>query len=369
MFTIRHFSIALIILAILASCQSLASQAQRETLTAISKTTVATHPLAREHRYDDAMANEIATFWKQGQSKIFIGEDNFHLASYAITSSSNQNAIVILHGKSETQIKYRELAYDLFHLGYDIYLYDQRGHGLSQHHTDDPEMLHEIDFMNYVRDLKTFIDAIVKPNSNKPLFLFAHSMGGGISLRFLAEYPDVFEVAILSAPMLAINMGPIPEWLALSITWASSLVGLGANYAPGQAAMIPGKLGFKMAATSSKIRYEYYNKEIFKHYQDGLFNYTGGVSNGWLKEAIDFTRETRSESVASQIKTPILIFQAENDWLVKDSGQNAICGWAANCTIVEVSNAKHEIWHERDEIRIPFLERIAHYLCQFPDNG
>lgn len=39
-------------------------------------------------------------------------------------------------------------------------------------------------------------------------------MGGAIGVRYLEEFPLTFDAAILSAPMLGMNTGKYPKWLA-----------------------------------------------------------------------------------------------------------------------------------------------------------
>lgn len=43
----------------------------------------------------------------------------------------NDRVIVVCPGRIESYIKYAELAYDLFHLGFDVLIIDHRGQGLS----------------------------------------------------------------------------------------------------------------------------------------------------------------------------------------------------------------------------------------------
>ena len=56
-----------------------------------------------------------------------------------------------------------------------------------------------------------------------------------------------------------------------------------------------------------------------------------------------------------------MLFQAENDDLVKPGGQNTFAENAVNCTLVKVSGAKHEIYRESDSILQPYLKQVLNF--------
>jgi alpha-beta hydrolase superfamily lysophospholipase len=120
-------------------------------------------------------------------------------------------AIVILPGKGESYIRYAELMYDLENLtGNKIrfYLIDECGQGLSGRLKTNTVNGEYIDnFQRYEEDLLYFLQNIVHAKNGKdgnktPLFLLAHSMGGGVATGFLEKYPGCFTGAILCSPML-----------------------------------------------------------------------------------------------------------------------------------------------------------------------
>ena len=79
--------------------------------------------------------------------------------------------MVILHGMSEFTCKHYELAYYLLQQGYNVFLYDQRGHGRSQRLTDRIDLIHVERFSDFVEDLDLFVNNIVLPAADKPLYL------------------------------------------------------------------------------------------------------------------------------------------------------------------------------------------------------
>ena len=71
--------------------------------------------------------------------------------------------IVVCPGRIESYIKYAELAYDLFHLGFDVLIIDHRGQGLSGRMLPDTHRGHVDNFSDYVDDLAAFWQQEVQP--------------------------------------------------------------------------------------------------------------------------------------------------------------------------------------------------------------
>ena len=70
-------------------------------------------------------------------------------------------------------------------------------------------------FDDYVADLKQFHDEVIA--QDKPAaVLLAHSMGA-ISARYLERWPNDIQAAVLSLPMMGINLGGLPKWLAKGV--------------------------------------------------------------------------------------------------------------------------------------------------------
>ena len=93
--------------------------------------------------------------------------------------------IVICYGYTESCVKYHELIYYMHQMGYQVIIWDVRGHGKSVRETDDLKMVHIGDFSQYVSDMHHMIQKIAVPKSQgKPLYLYAHSMGGCISTLY-----------------------------------------------------------------------------------------------------------------------------------------------------------------------------------------
>ena len=166
-------------------------------------------------------------------------------------------SIVISHGFTEVIDKYNEIIYYFLNNGYSVFAMEHRGHGRSGYLGKDTSQIYVKDYNYYILDLKKFIDEIVVPDSgDKDLFLFAHSMGGGIAAKFLQDYPEYFDAAVLTGPMMEVNTGSFPKFIARPITWVMTNLGLGYSYAAGEEPYTD-EYDFEGASTSSEARYSY----------------------------------------------------------------------------------------------------------------
>ena len=126
-----------------------------------------------------------------------------------------RGALIIVHGLGDHAARYDDLAAALANSGISSFAYDQRGHGSSEGRRG-----HVSGFDVLLQDLDRFrreVAGCIEPRV--PLFLFGHSMGGLVVLRYLEEYDTPLAGAILSAPWLGTQVH-IPRW---QITAASAL--------------------------------------------------------------------------------------------------------------------------------------------------
>ena len=287
-----------------------------------------------------------------------VGEEDFKIYYEKYVLPDSKASIVISHGYSESLEKYDEMIYYFLKSGYSVYGLEHRGHGRSGHlgKTDSTQI--SIDnFEDYVSDLKEFLDKEVKPSTgNQKLFLFAHSMGGAIGADFLEQYPNYFDAAILSTPMLQVNTGMVPEWLANLIASIKIAFSSGEAYIMGKSAY-SSDYDFENAATTSEERYDYYHNIL----NDNVELQRGDGSYKWLKNSLDVTKKITSEQEVSKVKIPVLIFKAGKDDYVKENGINMFAQYAQNCKVVYFSGAKHEIYREEDSILKPYIKKVLEF--------
>ncbi len=77
----------------------------------------------------------------------------------------------------ESYVKYAELAYDLFHLGFDIFIIDHRGQGRSGRMLSDPHRGHVDHFNDYVEDLAAFWQQEIEPGPWRKRYIWRTQWG------------------------------------------------------------------------------------------------------------------------------------------------------------------------------------------------
>jgi len=112
------------------------------------------------------------------------------------TSAEPLGSVVVLHGMAEHHERYLPFAEYLNSCGYDVFLYDHRGHGLSRKFED---LGHFADYDGYKKvicDAISVIKYVKSVNRGAKLVLFGHSMGSIIA-RNVIHYYDAIDECII----------------------------------------------------------------------------------------------------------------------------------------------------------------------------
>ncbi|WP_429012898.1 alpha/beta fold hydrolase [Aeromonas veronii] len=323
-----------------------------------------TYQLTSEADVPSLYQQTLPDFWRQHAVEgEFKGKGGVTIRYAALRQAKVDRAILIVNGRVESYLKYQELAWDLWRQGYSLYLIDHRGQGMSDRMLDDPQKGYVDQFDDYVVDLKQFHDQIIMADQPAKLFLLAHSMGGAISARYLERWPDDIKAAVLSSPMLGINLGGLPKWLAKGLASTIGTVGgwLGEPpYGPGQGAYQDH--GFAdNGLTHSQSRYQAFRQIYEQHPQIKL----GGATAHWIYQGI--TGADAAIADAGAIKTPLLVLQAGNDSVVDNAAQDRFCT-IAKCEggkPLRIEGAWHELFIESDDKRQPALTAMVDFFARF----
>jgi len=293
---------------------------------------------------DNNRVLEIEEHYINGKEGNFIGEDSISIYFKIFKQQKpEKGAILISSGRTEAAIKYKELIFDLYSNGYSIYILDHRGQGLSGRMTKDPDMGYIDDFQYYINDLKYFYNNYLLPKNHKKIYLLAHSMGGAIGMTYLEQFPYDFNAAAFSSPMLGLK---IPICTAVKL-----LVGEEIEYAIGETSYQDDKTEFEEnTLTGSKIRYT----RMIEAYEQTPKAKLGGATYQWINKSCQ-----QFDSIFNnidKIKTPFILFSAQNDQIIAISAHQKFVEKAKElnkvCKAFLVDNAQHELFIEKDELRI-----------------
>jgi len=143
--------------------------------------------------------------------------DGLQLHTRTWTPVSSPRAIVgLVHGYGEHCGRYDHVARAFTERGAAVYAYDQRGCGQS-----DGRRAYVDTFDQYLDDLRLFLNAVRSQKPDLPLFLFGHSMGGLIVLKYVLERDPSLRGVVLSGPAIEINpnLAPLLRRAAQVLGW------------------------------------------------------------------------------------------------------------------------------------------------------
>jgi len=264
---------------------------------------------------------------------------------------------VIVGGFCEFIEKYFELAADLADRGMAVWMLDWRGQGGSQRPAKRPLHPRGSELTNHADDLAAFVQSLGA--SPRPRVIFAHSMGAAIVLRALSDRPALFDAAVLSGPMIAITTAGLPRWLAVIAARAARLFGFGSRVVPGV-----GILDFERQITpdSSDTSHDPLRSLLTQSWYRARPDLRmAGATFGWIDRALAFTASFAARDF-DKVRTPILIGLAGKDVYVDVAAARALAQRLPTATLVEFAQAKHELFHERDDIRAMWLAAIDDFL-------
>ncbi len=189
--------------------------------------------LTRETQFAAFATGPLLDFWRLREEGEFSGVDGVPIRFVRFRSARHQRVVVVSPGRIESYVKYPEVAYDLFHCGYDVVIVDHRGQGRSGRLLADTHRGHVVNFADYVDDFEQLWQREVESRGYRQRFALAHSMGGAILAQFLQRRPQAFDAAAFCAPMFGIQL-PMPGWLADRILdWVETRPAIRDYYAVG----------------------------------------------------------------------------------------------------------------------------------------
>lgn len=299
-----------------------------------------------EKDYEETMKNKVMPLIRLNMEDGFIkSTDGTRIHYNALCAPDAKAAIVISHGLCECIPKYYEFMYLLYNEGYSVYISEHRGHGYSDRSVSDMGMVTVNSFDDYIEDFYQVINQVVrKKELQKPLYLFAHSMGGAIGAYFLEKHPDVFSKAVLSSPMIEMLYKDFSDTAVKSLLLAARILGWKDKYMPGEHTY-DGRYDFENSCGQSQARYDF----MYKMSQEDEHYRCSGAAYRWCFAA----RKTSDyiKAHANEIKIPVLLCQAGKDTLVSNAAQDYFIQRVTNGKKIFFPESKHEVFNGTDEIR------------------
>ena len=294
-------------------------------------------------------------------------EDNpkqkIYCAKYTSDCSGEKRRgiVIISHGYTENSEKYREVIYYFLKMGYHVYIPDHCGHGRSYRLTDELFLVHIDKYERYVEDLLSVAYHAKSDYGTLPIYLYGHSMGGGIAAATVAASPNLFRKVILTSPLIRPDTHPLPWNFASLAARIACLFGKSIHHLPGGHPFDDTE-SFEQSSSMSQIRFDY---EQTIRRTEPLFQNTCGTYR-WILSAAKLHRFLM-RTAWKRIHIPLLLFQAENDHIVSGKAQYQFIQkinrrHAAPTWLIKVPDSKHEIYNAEYKTLLKYWTKIFRFL-------
>ncbi|MCX8123412.1 MAG: lysophospholipase [Spirochaetes bacterium] len=277
----------------------------------------------------------MATF--QHSTGTFIGKGGIEIFFQQWEVPNPKAILVIIHGLGEHSGRYGNLIDALQNKGISIYGLDHRGFGRSggkRGHVDS--------FMDYIYDIKIFINMIKDKHPAKPVIMLGHSMGGVLAIKYALTHAEDLDALILSSPGLVPAI-EVPAWKKnLAIFLSSRIPSL----------TMPSGLD---ATTISR------DKEVVKQYLDDPLVHDK-VTPRFYVEMMNTIQECINR--CGEIKLPLLVFHGTADALVLDEASKIVYQKASSKdkTLKLFEGLYHETMNEIEDDRKKVLKVVTDWI-------
>ena len=253
--------------------------------------------------------------------------DQFVLFEQTWTCANPKGVVLITHGIAEHSGRYDHVAHSLVAGGYTVVGFDLRGHGRS---TGNRNYINS--FQDYLNDLQDVLDQTKEKYKGSPLFLFGHSMGGGIVTLFTIERnPDVKGILLSAASVkVSDDISPMLQKVSGFLS-----------------AILP-----KLPVITLDSKDISKDPEVVKAYDNDPLNYRGGILARTGSELLKATKTI--SQLASNINLPLLIMHGDSDKLADLSGSQMLYDTVSSedKTLKIYPGLYHEILNEPEQNQV-----------------
>lgn len=272
---------------------------------------------------------------------------------------AQRGSILFLPGRGDNYEKYLETCEGWHRAGWRVTAADWRGQAGSGRLGTDAITGHIGDFAVWLDDIAALWRdwQVATPG---PHVLAAHSMGGHLALRAVAEGRINPAALVLVAPMLGMAGPPLP--LALLQTVARIMTRIGHPARPAwKWSEKPGEIPAMREALLTHDAERYADELWWREARPELV--MGPGSWGWVERAYASSRVLFAPGVLEHVVTPTLMVATTADKLVKFAAIARACARMPNCELVKFGDeARHEILREIDPIRDRAMKAVARFL-------
>lgn len=272
---------------------------------------------------------------------------------------ARRGSLLFMPGRGDVYEKWLESLGQWHDAGWNVSAADWRGQGYSGRLGCDALTGHIPDFAVWVDDYAAMW-ADWSSQSPGPHVAVAHSMGGHIVLRAVAEGKVRPDAIVLSAPMLGLH----PTWLPSSFLHlvARTIANMGD---PRRAAWSGSEKPEIIPHVRSRLLTHdlsrYGDEEWWRHERPAIE--MGAASWGWIERALASIRYLETPGVIERIDVSVLVLATHADGLVSWPAIRRAAARLPRCELVVFGKeCRHEILREADPVRDRAMDAIGRFL-------
>lgn len=238
-----------------------------------------------------------------------------------------RGVVALAHGYGEHARRYDHVAQRFGEAGLATYALDHRGHGRA-----GGKRVRVRDMKEYVSDYRTLVSIATAGNPGATRIVLGHSMGGGIAFAYGVQYPDEYDLMVLSGPAIAAHTG---------VSKAKALIGKAVG------SILP-DLPIESIDADLVSR----DPVVVADYKADPLVYRGKIPAG-IGKALLLVGESMPER-APGITAPLLVVHGEDDQLVSAEGSRRLveCVGSTDCELKVYPELYHEVFNEPERDRV-----------------
>lgn len=259
------------------------------------------------------------------------------LAAYRWAAPNARAVLLLVHGYAEHAGRHARLAEEANRAGFDVWAFDQRNHGASGGKVRGSVNGFEL----AVGDVAALQEAALAEVRGVPHFIFGHSMGGAVALKYALEHGERLRAGVLSAPFLKDPAARPPFMRGAARTLAALFPTLPVTRIPASA----------ISRDAGEVR---------RYMQDPQI-YHGGVRAD--AAATMLSEGERLLAAADALAVPLLVLHGDADQVASVEGSRELARASSMIQLEEVAGGYHELHHEPLESGVP--ERVRGRAIQW----
>lgn len=270
-----------------------------------------------------------------------------------------RGSLLFLAGRGDFYEKYLEVLNYWHELGWQVTALDWRGQGGSGRFGDDGVAEPDDEFAIWTGDLTNFW-RLWRAQSKPPHAIVAHSMGGHIALRAMADGIVIPDAAVLCAPMLGLQPQYIPRGV---------LYRLARRVARFRGAGTATQNEHDISVRAAINRFDRLTHDADRYADEAWWRQERPQLSfapptwGWIEQALASSGELERPGVLEAVDVPMLILAALSDKLVSLRAIREAAARLPRCELVSFGEgARHELLREADGLRDRAIAEIDRFL-------